>query len=103
MSQYFPTPYKPFGGNIKVELNLSSYATKLELKEATGNDTSNFALKSNLASLKTEVNKIDVEKSKTVPLDLGKLSNIVKTEVAKKTVYDKLVSKVNYCCKIVLL
>ena len=71
-----------FGGDIKVDL--SNYATKTDLKDAAGIDTSNFALKSNLASLKTEKNKIDVGKLKTVPVD-----------VVKKTVYDKLVSKVH--------
>ena len=55
----------------------------------------NFALKSNLANLKTEVDKIDVDKLKTVPVDLSKLSNVVKNEVIKKNLYDKLVAKVN--------
>ena len=58
-------------------------------------DVSNFALKSNLASVKTEVEKIDLDKLKTVPVDLSKLSNVVKHEVVRKTVYDKLVTKVN--------
>ena len=62
MSQYFPKPHKPFGGNVKVESDLSSYVTKLKLKEATGSDTSNLALTSNLASLKTEVDKINIDK-----------------------------------------
>ena len=71
---------------------MSGYPTKTELKSATGIDTSKFELKSNLASLKTEVDKIDVDKLKTVPADLSKLSNLVNNEVVKKTVYDKLVS-----------
>ena len=58
-------------------------------------DVSNFALKSNLVSLKTEVDKIDVDKLKTLSVDLSKLSNVVKNDVAKKTVFDKLVTKVN--------
>ena len=78
MSQYFPKPYRSSEGNVKVELDLSSYATKAELKNTTGIDTSNFALKSNLASLKTEVDKINVDKLKTVPVGLSKLSNVVK-------------------------
>ena len=95
MSQYFPKLYRSFGGNVKVELELSSYATKAEFKNATGIDSSNFALKLNLASLKSEVDKIDVDKLKTVPVDLSKLSNVVKNEAVNKTVYDKLVAKVN--------
>ena len=78
MSQYFSKPYRSSEGNVKVELDLSSYATKAELKNTTGIDTSNFALKSNLASLKTEVDKINVDKLKTVPVGLSKLSNVVK-------------------------
>ena len=91
----FPTPYRAFGGNVKIEIDLSSYATKLELKKATGIDTSNFTLKSNLTSLKTEVDKINVDKLKTAPIDLSKLRNVVNDDVVKKTVYDKLVAKVN--------
>ena len=68
---------------------------KTDLKEATSTDASNFALKSNLASLKTEMDKIDVDKLKAVPVDLTKLGNVVKNEVVMKTVYDKLVTKVN--------
>ena len=74
---------------------MSSYATKLKLKEATRIDNSNFALKSILASLKTEVDKINVGKLKTVPVDLSKLSNVVNNDVVRRTVYDKLVTKVN--------
>ena len=62
MGQYFPKPYEPFGGNINVKVNLSNYATKADLKNAAGVDTSKFAAKSDLASLKTEVDKIDVGK-----------------------------------------
>ena len=91
MSQYFPS----FGRNIKVELDLSSYATKTDLKNVTHVDVSSFASKTNLASLKTEVDKIDAEKLKTVPVDLAKLSYVVKNDVVKKTEYDKLIAKVN--------
>ena len=53
MSQYFPKPFRSFGGNINVKVDLSNYATKAYLKNITHIDTSNFALKTNLASLKT--------------------------------------------------
>ena len=95
ISQYFPKPYEPFGGDINVKVDLSNYATKADLKNATGIDTSKLAAKSDLASLKVEVDTADVDKLKTVPIDLSKLSDIVKNEVAKKTVYDKLVAKVH--------
>ena len=75
MSQYFTKPYNHIGGNVKVELDLFSYATKTDLKGATVIDTPNLALKSNLAKLKAEVDKINVDKLKTVPADLSKLSN----------------------------
>ena len=94
MNQYFFKPYRSFRGNISVNVDLSNYATKLELKEATGIDTSNIALKSNLASLKTEVDKTDVDKLKTVRVDLSKLRDVAKNDVVKKAVYKKLVSKV---------
>ena len=74
---------------------MSSYAKKAELKKSTGVDTFKLAGKSDLASLKAEVDKIDVEKLKTVPVDLSKLSNVVKNEVVNKIVYDKFVIKVN--------
>ena len=96
MSQYFPT-YASSGRNIKVELNLSSYATKTDLKHVTHDDVdvSSFASKTNLASLKTDVDKIDVDKFKTVPVDLAKLSNVVKNDVVKKTQYNKLVGEID--------
>ena len=74
---------------------MSNYATKTDIKNISHVDTSSFALKSNLASLKTEVDKLDIDKLVPVPVDLSKLSDIVKNDVVKKTVYDKLVSKVN--------
>ena len=94
MSQYFPAPLS-HEENIKVIIDLSNYATKKEINDITHVDTSNFALKTNLANLKTEVDKLDIGKLATVPVDLSKLSNVVKNEVVKKTVYDKLVVKVN--------
>ena len=95
MSQYFPKPYEPFGGDINVTVDLSNYATKDDIKNITHVDTSSFALKTNLANLKIEVYKLDIDKLATVPVDLSKLSNVVKNDVVKKTVYDKLVAKVN--------
>ena len=95
MSQYFLKPFKHFRGNINVKVDLSSYATKTDLKKVTHVDTSSFALKTNLANLKTEVDKLDIDKLATVPVDLSKLSNVVKNDVVKKTVYDKLVAKVD--------
>ena len=93
MSQYFP-PYRNSRESLRVKLDLSSSATKTDLNSMTHVDVSSFALKSNLDSLKTEVDKIDVDKLKTVPVDLSKLSNVVEN-VVKKTMYDKLVTKVN--------
>ena len=84
MSQYFP-PYNNSSGNIKVKLDLSNYATKDDVKNITHVDVSSYATKTNLAALKTKVDKIDSDKLKTVPDDLAKLSNVVKNEVAKKT------------------
>ena len=92
MSQYFPKPYEPFGGDINVTVDLSNYATKDDIKNITHVDTSGFALKTNLANLKTEIDQFD--KLATVPVDLSKLSNVVKNDV-KKTVYNKLVAKVD--------
>ena len=84
MGTYYP-PYKSSSNNIKVELDLTHYATKTDLKNITHTDVSSLASKTNLAALKTEVDKIDVDKLKTVPDDLAKLSNVVKNEVVKKT------------------
>ena len=88
-------PYDPFGGDNNVKVDLSNYATKTSLKNATGIDKSKLALKSNLASLKTEVDKIDVGKLESIPVGLSKLSNVLYNDVVKKTVYGKLVAKVN--------
>ena len=95
MRQYFPKPYEPFGGDINVKVDLSNYATKTDLKNVSHVDVSSFALQLNLASLKTEVDKIDADKLKTVQVDLVKLSNVVKNDVFKKAEYNKLVTKVD--------
>ena len=84
MSQYFPKPYEPFGGDINVKVDLSKYATKTDIKNILHIDTSSFALKSDLASLKTDVDKLDIDKLVPVPVDLSKLSDVVKIDVAKK-------------------
>ena len=105
MSQYFPKPYEPFGGDINVKVDLSNYATKTDVKNMTHVDTSGFALKINLASLKTEVDELDIDKLKTlpnnlsilktkvdkldtdklvtIPVDLSKLTNVIKNDVVK--------------------
>ena len=95
MSQYFPKLFKSFGGTISVKVDLSNYATKTDLKKLTHVDTLSFALITNLASLKTKVDKLDIEKLAPVPVDLSKLSDVIKYDVVKKAVYDKLVAKVN--------
>ena len=95
MSDYFRRRYKRFDGDISVKVDLSNYATKTDLKNVPHVDVSIFSLKSNLASLKTEVDKIDADKFKTVPVDLANLSNVVKNDVIKKTEYNKLATKVN--------
>ena len=95
MSQYFPNPYELFAGDINVIVDLFNYATKADLKNATGIDASNFALQSILASSKTEVDILDIDKLAPVPVDLSKLSDIVKNDAVKKTLHDKLVTKVN--------
>ena len=95
MSQYFPKPYEPLDEDINVKVDLSNYATKAEIKNILNIDTSSFALKSNLDNLKTEVDKLDIDKIVPVPVDLSKLSGVAKNNVFKKDVYDKLVTKVN--------
>ena len=95
MSQYFPKPYEPFGENINVRIGLCNYTTKDDIKNITHVGTSNFALKTNLANLKTEVDKLDIDKLVPVSTDLSKLSNVVKNDVFKKTDYNKLVTKVD--------
>ena len=94
MSRYFPS-YNNSSENIKVELGLNNYATKKDIKDITHVDTSSYALKTNLANLKSEVDKIHIDKLKTVPNDLAKLNNIVKNDVVKETAYDTLKTKVD--------
>ena len=84
MSQYFPKLFRRFGGNFNVKTDLSNYATKTDIKNVTHVDTSNFALKTNLASLKTEVHKLDIHKLEPVPADLSKPIDVVKNDVVKK-------------------
>ena len=115
MSKYFPKPYEPFGGDINVKVDLSNYATKKHIDNITHVDTSKFALKTNLGDLKTEVDKLDIDKLgslpnnlsklKTkvdkldidklapVPTDLSKLINVVKNEVVKKTEYNAKINE----------
>ena len=103
MIQYLPKPYEPFRGDIDVKVDLSNYATKADLRNATGVDTSSFAKKTDLANLKPNVGKLDIDKLKTIPndlrnlksevdkldigklrttpIDLSKLSNVVKNDV----------------------
>ena len=116
MSQCFPKPYEPFGGEINVKIDLSNYATKDDIKNTTHVDTSGFALKANIANLKTDVNKLDVDKLKGLPknlnilktkvnkldidklvhgpTDFSKLSGIVNNDVVKKTEYDTKIKNI---------
>ena len=89
LSQYFPQPFRCFGRNMNVKVDLSNHATKTDLKNVTHVDTSS------LASLKTEVDKLDINKLVPVPVDLSKFSDVVKIDVVKKAVFHKLVEKVN--------
>ena len=97
MSTYYP-PYKNNSNNIKVKLDLANYATKDDVKNITHVDVSSYASKTNLAALKTEVDKIDVDKLKTVPDDLAKLTNVVNNETVKKTDFsaDNYVKKTKF-------
>ena len=93
MSQYYP-PYRRSSNNIKVELDLANYATKTDLKNITHVDVSSFASKTNLAALKTEVDKIDTDKLKTAPTDLAKLTNAIENDAVKKTDYNTKVTSI---------
>ena len=84
MSQYVLKPFRSFGRNINVKVDLSNYATKTDSKNVTHVDTLSFAVKTNLANLKTEVDKLDIDKLAAVPVDLSKLSHVVKNDVVKK-------------------
>ena len=94
MDGYFPIPPSDCE-NIKIKIDLSNYAAKADIKDITDVDTSNFALTTNLANLKTEVDKLDIDKLVPIPADLSKLNNVVKNDVVKKVEYNKLVTKVN--------
>ena len=93
MSTYYP-PYKSSSQNVKVELDLTNYATKTDLKNITHVDTSSYALKTNLAALKSEVDKIDIDKLKTAPVDLAKLTNAVENDLVKKNDYNTKVTSI---------
>ena len=90
---YYP-PYKSSSKNIKVELDLTNYATKTDLKNITHVDVSSFASKTSLAALKTEVDKTDVDKLKTAPVDLAKLTNAIENDVVKTTDYNTKVTSI---------
>ena len=91
MTQYFPKPYEPCGRDINVTVDSSNYATKPYIKNITRVDTSNFALKTNL---KTEVDKLDIDKFVSIPADLSKSSNVVKNKAVKKTEYDAKIKNI---------
>ena len=95
MSQYFPKPFDPFSGNINVKVALSNYGTKADIKNISHVNTWGFALITNLANLKSEVDKPDIDNLVPVPTDLIKLSNVVKNDIVKKADYSKLVTKVD--------
>ena len=88
---YYP-PYKSSSNNVKVELDLTNYATKTDLKNITHVDVSSFASKTNLVALRTKVDKIDTDKLKTTPTDLAKLTNAIENDVVKKTDYNTKVT-----------
>ena len=90
---YYP-PYESSSNNVKVELDLTNYATKTDLKNIAHVDVSSFASKTNLAALKTEVDKIDTAKLKTAPADLAKLTNAIENDVVKKTDYNTKVTSI---------
>ena len=90
---YYP-PYKSSSNNVKIELDLTNYATKNDLKNITHVDVNSFPSKTNLAALKTEVDKIDTDKLKTTPTDLGKLTNAIENDVVKKTDYNTKVTSI---------
>ena len=95
ISKSFSKPYKRFEGNIKVTVDLFNYATKADIKNISHVNKSRFELKSNLASLKTVIQKLDIKKLAPVPVALSKLRDAVKDDVVEKTVYDQLVAEVD--------
>ena len=92
MSYYLP--YKSSSNNVKVKLHLTNYASKTDLKNITHVDVSSFASKTNLAALKTEVDKIDTDKLETAPTDLAKLTNAIENDIVKKTDYNTKVTSI---------
>ena len=84
MSKFFPKSFRSFRRNINVKVDLSKYATKADIKNISRVDTSSFALKTNLADVKTDVDKLDIDKLVPVPVDLSKLSVVLKNYVVKK-------------------
>ena len=92
---YYP-PYKSSSNNVKVELDLTNYATKTDLKNITHVDVSSFASKTNLAALKTDVDKRDTDKLKAAPIDLAKLNNAIENDIVKKTDYNTKVTSSNF-------
>ena len=90
---YYPS-YKSSSNNVKVELDLTNYPTKTDLNNITHVDVSSFASKTNLAALKTEVDKIDADKLKTTPTDLAKLTNAIENDAVKKTNYNTKVTSI---------
>ena len=98
MSQYFPKPYEPFGGDINVKIDLYNYATKTDIKNILHIDTSSFdklkSLPNNLSNLKSKVGKLDINKLAHVPVDLSKLINKVKNDVVKKTEYNTQIKNI---------
>ena len=94
MSQYFPKLYEAFGGDINVKVDLSNYATKADIKNISHVDTSSFALKANLANLKTKLDKLDIDKLVPVPVDLSKLSDVLKKDVIEKADYNAKITEI---------
>ena len=87
MSQYIPKPFNlHFCDSIKVKIDLCNYATKIDIKNNSPVDTSSFALKTNVASLKNEVDKLDINKLVPIPVELSKLSDVVQNNVVKKCI-----------------
>ena len=95
MDQYFPELYEQFSGNVKVELDIFTYAMKADLKGATRIDIFTLASKNHLANLKTKVDNLDVDRLKSVPVDLGKLGDVMDNDAVKKNMYNNLLTKVN--------
>ena len=94
MSQYFPKPYEAFSGDINVKVDLSNYAAQSDIKNTLHVDTSSFTLKTNLANLKNEVDKLDIDQLVPVPVDVSKLSHAVKNDVIKKTDYSAKITEI---------